>query len=86
MDYDTDKVDEMTLALMHLVSFRDEPAIRAWKGFDWDTLDRLCDKGYICDPKGKARSVVMTDEGAQLAKELFWKHFGAPDRDSSEQA
>jgi hypothetical protein len=75
MEYDTDKVDEMTLALMHLVSFGEEPAIRAWKGFDWDTLDRLCQKGYISDPKGKARSVCMSAEGAKRAKELFRKHF-----------
>ncbi|MFA6133163.1 MAG: DUF6429 family protein [Phycisphaerae bacterium] len=86
MEYDKDKVDELTLALMYLVSFRDDPATRAWKGFDWDALDRLCDKGYISDPKGKARSVVMSEEGAQLSKELFWKHFGVRDRSAPEQA
>ena len=76
MDYNKDKVDELTLALMYLVSFSDPPGIRAWKGFDWDTLDRLCEKGYIRDPKGKARSVIMSEEGARMAEELFRKHFG----------
>jgi hypothetical protein len=85
MEYDKDKVDEMTLALMYLVSFGDKPGVRAWKGFDWDTLDRLFEKGYISDPKGKARSVWMYEEGVQLAKELFWKHFGAPDGGSSDE-
>lgn len=79
MDYDEDKVDEMTLALMHLVAFSDKPCIRAWKGFDWDTLDRLYEKGYISDPKSKARSVQMTEEAVQLSKKLFQKHFGLPE-------
>jgi hypothetical protein len=29
---------------------------RTWKGFDWDTLDRLYEKGWIFDPKNKAKS------------------------------
>jgi hypothetical protein len=77
-NFDTDKVDEMTLALLSLVMFRqgkDYP-LQAWKSFDWGTMDRLFEKGLISDPKGKAKSVVMTDEGARLAKELFKKHFG----------
>ena len=81
MEYDRDKVDEMTLALMHPVSFtekvRDTCGTRAWKGFDWDTLGRLCEKGYISEPKGKARSVWMSEEGAKRSTELFMKHFGA---------
>jgi hypothetical protein len=34
------KVDEMVLALMYLVMHSDRDAVRAWKSFDWDTLDR----------------------------------------------
>ena len=86
MEYDKDKVDEMTLALMYLVSFTDKPGMRAWKGFDWDTLDRLCDKGCISAPKGKARSVWLSEEGTRLSKELFWKHFGTQGDSPSEQA
>jgi Domain of unknown function (DUF6429) len=32
-------------------------------------------QGYITDPKGKARSVWLTDEGARLSEELFQKYF-----------
>lgn len=71
MEYQTDKVDECTLALLYLVLHRDRFATRAWKGFDWETLSRLHEKGMICDPKGKAKSVVMTDEGATRCQELF---------------
>lgn len=81
MEYDKDKVDEMTLALMHLVNFIDKPGTRAWKGFDWDTLDRLCEKGFISDPKSKARSVWLSEKGARLANELFRKHFGLAEKD-----
>ena len=29
----------------------------------WDAMDRLHAKGYISDPKSKAKSVVLTQEG-----------------------
>jgi hypothetical protein len=77
MDYDKDKVDEMVLALLSLTMFKDGPGYRAWKGHDFEVMDRLCDKGYILDPKGKQKSVVMTEEGAKRAVELFEKHFGS---------
>lgn len=76
MDYDEEKVDDYTLALMYLVMHGDKYATRAWKGFDWDTLDRLHEKGLIADPKSKARSVVMTDEGVERSRELFEEFFG----------
>jgi hypothetical protein len=34
-------------------------------------MDRLCAKGYISDPKKKAKSVRLTDEGYAKAKQLF---------------
>ena len=43
---------------------------------DWDLLDALYQKGWIADPKGKAKSVVFTDEGARLAQDLLAQHFG----------
>jgi len=76
MEYDKDKVDEMVLALLYLTIFSDKPVMRAWKGFDWDTMDRLFQKGYIHDPKSRAKSVVMTEEGVKRSEELFSKHFG----------
>ena len=40
MDFDKDKVDEATLALLWLVFHEDrDGATRAWKSFDWGTLD-----------------------------------------------
>jgi hypothetical protein len=59
MEYDKDKVDEMVLALLYLTTFQQQSGLRAWKALDWDVLDRLHQKGYISDPKSKAKSVVM---------------------------
>jgi hypothetical protein len=76
MDYDHNKVDEMVLALLTLTTFKDDYGVRAWKGHDWDALDRLHAAGYISDPKSKAKSVVLSEEGARRAQELFALHFG----------
>jgi len=78
MNYDTDKIDEYTLAVLYLVTHERHEGLggRAWKGFDWDTMNRLHEKGYISNPIGKAKSVVMTEEGFLKAKELFERHFG----------
>ena len=51
VEYDKDKVDDLVLALLQLTSFRHHRFVRAWKSRDWDALDRLCDKGFISDPK-----------------------------------
>ncbi len=76
MDYDKDKVDEMTLALLYLVMWQEHECGRAWKGFDWDTMNRLHEKGWISEPKGKAKSVGVTPEGMKKAEEYFVKPFG----------
>jgi hypothetical protein len=80
MDYDRDKVDEMVLALLTLgITDEDEwGGARAWKSFDWDAMDRLHAKGYISDPKSKAKSVVLNLEGVKRARELFERHFARP--------
>jgi hypothetical protein len=72
MAIDTDKIDDAALALLYLTL---HDGYRAWKGMDWDVLGRLHDKGMICDPVGKVKSVVFTDEGLQRSKELFEKMF-----------
>ena len=79
MEYDKDKVDEMVLALLYLTSSKNQFATRAWKGIDLATMDRLHEKGYISDPKSKARSVVMTDKGLHESEKLFQKHFCLPE-------
>jgi len=45
---------------------------------DWDALDRLHARGYISDPKSKAKSVVLSPEGLELSRRLFERHFALP--------
>jgi hypothetical protein len=77
VEYDEDKVDECTLALLYLVTHdrQEGCGARAWKGFDWDTMNRLHEKGLISNPISKAKSVAMSEEGFNKAEELFKKHF-----------
>jgi hypothetical protein len=75
-EFDEAKLDDIVLALLHLNAFSDRGVTRAWKGFDWASLDRLHSRGLISDPKSKAKSVVLSDEGRHLAEDLFRKHFG----------
>jgi len=49
---------------------------RTWKGHSFEVLDRLYEKGYIYNPKGKAKSVVLTEEGLAKAREVFDGLFG----------
>ena len=75
MEIDRDKIDEAVLALMWL-TLHDER--RAWKGLDWDALERLHARGLIADPVNKAKSVVLTDEGLRQSEELFRALFTRP--------
>ncbi len=73
---DLEKLSQTALAILGLTAFGDYGVVRAWKGMDWDLLDVLFEKGWIEDPKGKAKSVVLTADGARLAQEFLTKHFG----------
>lgn len=75
MEIDDEKVDEVALALLRLTTFKDQSGLRAWKSHSWDVLDRLHQSGYISDPATKAKSVVLTQEGAKRSKQLFEKYF-----------
>ena len=65
---DEQKVDEAILALLYL-SLHD--GCRAWKGFDFNAMNRLHEKGLIDDPVNKAKSVILTEQGLAEAERLF---------------
>jgi len=67
-DINTGKIDEIVLALLYLGLHEDN---RAWKGFDWDAMQRLHEKGFITDPVGKAKSVLFTEDGLRESQRLF---------------
>ena len=71
---DEDKIDRAVLALLFL-GLHDE--VRAWKGFDWEALNRLHEKGFISNPRGKAKSIVFTEEGLLEARRLLEELFSS---------
>jgi hypothetical protein len=73
MELDTSKIDDAVLALLYL-GLHD--GARAWKGFDWDAMDRLHRAGLISDPRGAAKSVVFTEVGLERAARLLQDLFG----------
>lgn len=73
IEIDADRIDQTVLALLWL-GLHD--GCRAWKGFDWNAMNRLHEKGMISDPVSKAKSVVFTEEGEREAERLFYEMFG----------
>jgi Domain of unknown function (DUF6429) len=71
---DSDRLAEAALAILSLKRF----TMGAACGKDWigDLLDLLHEKGWIVDPRSKAKSVVLTEEGERLAAEFLRKYFG----------
>lgn len=72
MNIDLQAVDDAVLALLHLTL---HDGNRAWKSFDWDTLNRLHERGLIGDPINKTKSVILTDEGLRESERLFRRKF-----------
>jgi hypothetical protein len=68
LPYDRDRAAEFVLALMYL-DIHEE--VRAWKGYPWDVLNALHEQGLTTDPKRKAKSVVLTEEGLARAQKAF---------------
>lgn len=81
MDYNEEKVDEAVLALLWMNVFVEQvghiEAWRAWKGMPWESTDHLYEKGLISDPKSKAKSVALTEEGRRAAQEAFERLFAS---------
>ena len=72
-ELDRDKIDECVLALLQLTL---HDGVWAWKGLDFEVMNRLFEKGYILDPRNKTKSVFLTQKGLALSKALFDELFG----------
>jgi hypothetical protein len=73
MELDDGKIDDAVLALLGL-GLHDGDG--AWKGFDWESMNRLYERGFISDPRSKAKSVVFTEEGLVRSRQLLDQLFG----------
>lgn len=75
-------LEELTMIMLYLSSFKetgrfsDSDALLAWKGYDFNVLNKLDDKDYIRQGAhpSRTKSVHITDEGIKKAEELMKKY------------
>lgn len=71
---DDETYDELALAMLYAESWRDkntEEGYRfSWKGFSFESLDRLAEKGLI-NNNHRNKSVTITPEGTARALEVL---------------
>lgn len=83
------EIEELVLLLLYLTGWEekirgfdkgkmkvfDKKLIRSWKGYPFEILDILTEKGYTTGSR-RAKSVYLTEEGIKKAKELKRKYIG----------
>ena len=75
-------VEELTLLLLYLTSWEEEllrgalTVRRAWKNMRFEVLDSLAQQGYL-ETKHRAKSIHITEEGFEKARELQKKYLGS---------
>lgn len=79
MTYDESKIDDAVLALLGAFSF---DGGRAWKGFDFDVMDRLYARDLIENPASRNKSVWLTADGLERGREIAERFFCAGPRDA----
>ncbi len=73
VELDNDKIDEAVLALLSLTL---HDGSRAWKGHDFEVMNRLHEKGFIDNPISKTKSVWLTEKGLKKSEKLLNELFG----------
>ena len=68
---------DLTLALIYLTRFTDNKAdffntteFRAWKNYNWDTIDELNAEGLVSSKHGN-KSLWLTEDGVKRAREIL---------------
>ena len=73
-------IKELTLLLMYLNCFTDEKDFKtakdfyAWKGYNFDIINKLDDEDFISQGKYRNKSVYITEKGIEEAKKLLEKY------------
>lgn len=82
-------IEELTLLLMYLTSWDEKSYFKnnddmleegvfknCWKGYSFDVINELTNKGCLFPSKYSNKSVTFTKEGEKLAEELVKKYLG----------
>ena len=73
-------IKELTLLLMYLNRFTEEKDFKtakdfyAWKGYNFDIINKLDDEDFISQGKCRNKSVYITEKGIEEAKKLLEKY------------
>ena len=75
-------MEELTMMMLYLSHFTEkdrfsnENDLYAWKGYNFDVLNKLDDEDYIRQGShpSRTKSVYITEEGIKKAKELMEKY------------
>ena len=73
MEYDEKLIEDAVLAL--LAAYSSDKG-NAWKGFDFEIMNRLHERGFISDPVNRNKSIWLTAEGLERGRQLADKLFG----------
>ncbi|MEB0040416.1 MULTISPECIES: DUF6429 family protein [unclassified Pseudomonas] len=73
MKYDDKLIEETVLALLTTFSF---DRGNAWKGFDFEIMNRLHELGFISNPVNKNKSIWLTEEGLERGRQIADRLFG----------
>lgn len=74
MEYDMKLIDDAVLALLAAYS---SDAGNAWKGYDFEIMNRLHTQGLISNPVNRNKSIWLTEEGLERGREIAERMFGA---------
>lgn len=73
MEYNDKLIQEAVLAL--LTTFSSDNG-NAWKGFDFETMNRLHEQGFISNPVNRKKSIWLTAEGLERGRQIADRLFG----------
>ncbi len=73
-------MEELTMMLIYLSHFTERDRLAnsddkyAWKGYDFNILNKLDEKDYIRQGSHRSKSMYITKDGETRAKELMEKY------------
>jgi DNA-binding PadR family transcriptional regulator len=78
-EVESEILGKLVLVLLYMFSWKEKVTTnffvtRSWKGYSFDVLDSLAEKGYVSSSHG-AKSVTITEEGLKRASDLKEKIF-----------
>lgn len=74
MEYDDRLIEDAVLAL--LAAYSSDQG-NAWKGFDFQIMNRLHEQGFISDPVNTNKSIWLTAQGLERGRQLADRLFGS---------